>query len=101
MRVHNLFLSRLVLDRVSFAVIPKHHGTERIYFSLQLSSYHSSLSGKSGKALKARTWRQEFKEKPQRNTDHWLVPYGLACFLLPSRTTFPGVVLLTVDWAFA
>lgn len=43
MRVHKLFLSRLVLDRVSFAVIPKHHGTERIYFSLQLSSYHSSL----------------------------------------------------------
>lgn len=58
MRVHSLFLSRLVLDRVSFAVIPKHHGTKWIYFSLQLPSYHSSFlreirEGTQGKDLGA------------------------------------------------
>lgn len=58
MRVHNIFLSGLVLVRVSFTVIPKHHGTERIYFSLQLLSYHSSIlreirAGTQGKDLEA------------------------------------------------
>jgi hypothetical protein len=67
------YCSENVLVRVSIAFI-KHHGQkqleeERVSFSLQLVGHRL---GKSGQKPKARTWRQELKQRPWRSVAYWL-----------------------------
>ena len=59
----------------------KQHGEERVSFTLQLTVHHG---GKSGQELKAGTWRQKLKQRPQRNDAYWLALLGL--FILISYT---------------
>jgi hypothetical protein len=51
-------------------------------------------------STKAGTWRQELMQRPWRNAAYWLAPHGLLILLSTKpRTTSPGVVPPTMDWA--
>lgn len=56
----------------------------------------------SWREARARTRRQELKQKPWRNASYWLAPLACsACFLIYPRPTLPRVVPRTVSWAFS
>lgn len=73
--------------RVSITVVKYHDQKpleEKGFISISsLQSVHHPED--SGQELKVGIWSQVLKQRPQRSTDYWIVPYGLLS-LLPYMT---------------
>lgn len=75
---------------------PKAAWGGRVYFTFQFTVHHE---GKSWQEPKARTWRQELKQNPPRNTTYWLALTTCpGCFPIEPRTACKGTALPTRCW---
>lgn len=63
----------------------KQPGKERVYFNSYLSGHIPSL-----REVRARTWRQDLKQRPLRSATNWLAPHDCLSLCLQPRTTCAG-----------
>lgn len=94
-----IILVSFLLQRQS-TMTKRNLGKERVYLVL-----HSHITvhhpGKPRQELKAGIWKQELKQRPQKNAACWFDPKLMfSYFLMQSRPTCLGMALPTMHWAF-
>lgn len=73
------------LNTRAISLAPCLHREQRVYFNcLQLSGHTPSLG-----EVRARTWRQEWKQRPPRSAAYWLAPHSMLSLLSYSSQDQP------------